>query len=261
MSVLVAYLALGACAGTLAGLLGIGGGLVIVPVLFYLFQIQEFASEITMHLAIGSSLATVIFTAIASSYAHHRRGAVHWRAVAGLAPGIVLGALLGAMVADHLPTNKLRVFFGLFELVVAVQIGLGIIPAAKRKLPSRIGMAAAGSGIGSVSSILGIGGGTLTVPFLIWCNVAIREAIATSAACGLPIALAGTIGFMVTGWGNVFLPNGSSGYIYWPATLGIVVASTLFAPLGARLAHTLPIMALKRIFALLLIVIGLRMLV
>lgn len=259
--VVLAYLGLGAVVGVLAGLLGIGGGLVIVPALFFLFSAQGFSEQIVMHLAVGSSLATVVFTALASSYAHHTRGAVLWPGVRMLAPGIVLGALGGAAVADSLPTPALRLAFAAFELLVAGQLAFGVRAAPQRGLPNWAGMTGAGTMIGALSAVLGIGGGTLTVPFLVWCNVGMRAAVATSAACGLPIALAGSLGFATAGWDNSKLPLWASGYVYWPAVLGIAATSVPCAPWGARLAHALPVQTLKRLFAILLAFIGVRMLV
>lgn len=258
---IIAYILLGAVAGIIGGLLGLGGGIVIVPALLYLFIQQGFSAEIQMHLAVATSLATIIFTSIASAWSHHRHGAVYWKIVAFLVPGIIIGCILGAITANHLRSESLRLTFGLFELLVAIQIGFGIKPPGHRDLPGNTGMVFAGGGIGTLSTILGIGGGTLTVPFLLWCNVNIRNAVATSAACGFPIAVAGTLSFMVTGWNNTALPAGSTGFIYWPAALGILVASILTAPLGARLAHILPVTVLRRIFALVLAIVGIRMLV
>lgn len=260
VSAWLAYLALGAFAGVLAGLFGVGGGLVIVPVLVLLFQQQGIASEVLVHLAVGTSLATIVFTSVSSVYAHHRRGAVQWFAVARLAPGIVIGAWIGAVLAERLPGVQLRTLFGVFELLVALQMGLALKASAHRSLPGRMGMGIAGAVIGAVSAIVGIGGGTMTVPFLQWCNMPMRHAVATSAACGLPIAIAGTLGFVISGWGKVVLPELSSGFLYWPAFAGIVAASVVFAPLGARLAHALPAAQLKRFFALFLAFLGLRML-
>ncbi len=260
MSELLIYLSIGAFAGVLAGLLGVGGGLVIVPVLAFVFTGLGFAGDSIMHLAVGTSLATIVLTSISSVRAHHRRGAVLWSVFWRLMPGIVLGAWLGAAIAHSLPSPDLRLVFGVFELVVATQMGFGLKPAPHRGLPAAAGMGLAGGVIGTISAIIGVGGGTLTVPFLAWCNVAMRNAVATSAACGLPIAVAGTVGFVVAGWGEAGLPAWSSGYIYWPAFAGVSVASALFAPLGARLAHSLPTAVLKRLFALLLALLGLRML-
>ncbi len=242
------FLGLGALAGLLAGLLGVGGGLVIVPALAWWFEQQGLGGGQLMQLALGTSLASIVFTSLSSVSAHHRRGAVRWGDVGRLTPGIVIGALLGALLADHLASNQLQRFFAIFEIAVAVQMGLSLRPAANRGLPGALGMGATGGGIGLISSIVGIGGGTLTVPFLSWCGVAMREAVATSAACGLPIAVAGATGYLLLG------------HIHWPALLGIVAASVLFAPLGARLAHALPGAWLKRLFAVVLALIGLGML-
>jgi uncharacterized membrane protein YfcA len=175
-------------------------------------------------------------------------------------PGIILGGGVGAIIADHLPSDTLRVVFGIFELLVAVQIGIDIKPSAQRKLPGGGGLIIAGGGIGSLSTILGIGGGTITVPFLLWCNINIRNAVATSAACGLPIAITGTTAMIITGWNHQLLPDGTIGYVYWPAAITILLASVLFAPLGARLVHSMPVDRLKRVFAIVLACIGIRML-
>lgn len=258
METWIIYLALGAVAGTLAGLLGVGGGLIIVPVLALVFQSAGFPADLIMHLAIGTSLATIVFTSMSSIRAHHRRGAVLWPLVWRLTPGIVVGALAGASVAELMHSQWLSRFFGVFELLVAVQMAMGLRPSAHRGLPATAGMLGAGGVIGGISAIVGIGGGTLTVPFLSWCNVPMRNAVASSSACGLPIAVSGALGFVITGWGAAGLPPWSSGYVYWPAFLGIVLASMLFAPLGAALAHRLPAAGLKRVFALLLAVLGLR---
>lgn len=254
------YLLLGSFAGIMAGLLGVGGGLIIVPALAWSFHFQGVAEGIIMHLAIGTSLATIVITSIASMRAHHRHQALLWPVFWRLAPGIVVGALLGAAIADALPSATLQVVFGVFVLLVAAQMGFGAKPSPHRGLPGTVGMLVAGGTIGGISAIVGIGGGSLTVPFLMWCNTAIRNAVATSAACGLPIALAGAAGFMITGWGNPELPAWSGGYVYGPALAGIAVATMLFAPLGARLAHTLPTGVLKRVFAGFLAIVGIRML-
>lgn len=254
------YLGVGAAAGLLAGMLGVGGGLVIVPVLAWLFHGFGFDPALIMHLALGTSLATIVFTSISSVRAHHRRGAVLWPAVQRLAPGIVLGVALGAQLVERLPTASLRTVFAAFVLLAAVQMGFSLLPEACRALPGRLGTAGAGALIGGVSAIVGIGGGTLTVPFLLWCSVSLRQAVATSAACGLPIAAAGALAFAWTGYGNAALPVHALGYVYLPATLGIALSSVVFAPLGARLAHRLPVPVLKRFFALFLALVGLRML-
>lgn len=260
MEIGLLYLLLGMFAGLAAGLLGIGGGLIIVPVLVFIFQQQQFSSEVIVHLAVGTSLTTIVLTSISSVRSHHQHGAVQWPVFVRMAPAIVLGALLGSVIADEMPTRVLKWVFAIFELTVATQMILAYRPNPHRVLPNWPGLSLAGTLIGAVSAVVGIGGGTMTVPFLVWCNVAMRKAVATAAACGLPIALAGAAGFILNGWNEPALPPWSSGYVYWPAFAGIVATSVLFAPLGARLAHRLPAAQLKRIFALLLYALGIRML-
>lgn len=258
MTGLALYLALGAFAGLLAGLLGVGGGLVIVPVLLWSFAGQGIGGPHAMHMAVATSLGTIVFTSLSSVWAHHRRGAVAWDVWARMTPGIIVGGLTGAGFAGVLDGRALEVFFGLFELAVAARMAWGGRPAAHRTLPGSPGLAGAGGVIGAFSAVVGIGGGTLTVPFLVWCNVPMQRAVATSAACGLPIAAAGALGFAVAGQGAV-LPAWSVGYLYLPALAGIVAASVLTAPLGARLAHAVPATALRRGFALFLLGAGVRM--
>jgi uncharacterized membrane protein YfcA len=258
---LLPFLALGAVAGTMAGLLGIGGGILIVPGLAFLLGDGTVPAERLMQFAVGTSLATIVATALSSIRAHHRRGAVDWSVVGRLTPGIVGGALLGAAIADLLPTRTLAIVFGVFLLVISVRLFLPGQPAAHRQFPGLPGASAFGAGIGTLSSLLGIGGGTLTVPLLTWHNVDVRAAVGTASACGLPIAIAGTAGFIVMGVGTSGLPTGATGYVYWPAFLAVVPTSMAFAPLGARLAHTLPRMTLRRGFAVFVAIVGVRMLI
>jgi uncharacterized membrane protein YfcA len=257
---LTAYLLLGGFAGVMAGLLGVGGGLIIVPILAGLYQLQHFAPEHVMQLAVGTSLATIVFTSLSSSFAHHRRGAVNWPLMAQLSLGIVAGGWLGGVLAVWLGGLALAGLFGVFELLVAGQMAFGREPAAYRRAPGALRNGFAGAAIGAVSALLGIGGGTLTVPWLVWHNVEMRQAVATSAACGLPIALVGALGFLFVGLGQVGLPAGSTGYIYWPAVAAISLASVLSAPQGARLAHRLEPRRLKKVFAGFLACLGLVML-
>jgi uncharacterized membrane protein YfcA len=260
LDVLIIILVLGAVAGLAAGLLGVGGGLIIVPVLSWLFHQQGIASEVLMQLAVGTSLATIVATSVSSAWAHYRHQAILLPVFLILTPGIIVGALLGAYVADALPEAGLRRVFAVFELLVAVQMFFSLRPTAHWQLPGRIGMVLAGMVIGLISAIVGIGGGTLTVPFLVACAVSIRNAIATSAACGFPIALAGSVGFIMAGWQQPGLPEYSLGYVYLPAFFGIIVVSVMTAPLGAWLAHHLPTVVVKRLFALFLLAVGIRML-
>lgn len=257
---LFVYLSVGIAAGLIAGMLGAGGGAVIIPPLVWIFNLHQVDDDIVMHLAIGTAMATIVVTALASIRAHHSRGAVLWPLVGRLTAGIVIGALLGAVIADSLASANLQLVFGGFILALAIQIGFGVKPSPQRNLPGIAGMSLAGLLIGALSSIVGIGGAAMTVPFLVWCNIPLRNAVGTSAACGLPIALAGTAGYIATGWDSAVLPDWSLGYVYLPALLCIVTASALFAPLGARLAHSLPTSVLKKVFATMLAIIGFRML-
>ncbi len=257
---LFACLLLGAFAGTLAGLLGIGGGLIIVPILAALFQLQGFAGDHLMQLAVGTSLASILFTALASAWAHHRHGAVAWPLVWQLAVGIAAGAWAGGWLARWLGGQRLALVFAVFELLVAAQLAFGGAPAAHRRAPGALRNGVAGGGIGLLSALLGIGGGTMTVPWLVWHNLEMRRAVATAAACGLPIALVGSLSFLTAGWNQAGLPAGATGYIYWPAVAAISAASVLGAPLGAHLAHRLPQRRLRHLFAGFLTLLGLWML-
>jgi uncharacterized protein len=261
VQVLAVYLGVGAVAGVLAGLLGIGGGLVIVPMLVISLTWQGIDPLVIMHLALGTSMASIIFTSVSSFLAHNRRGAVLWPIVRRVAPGIIIGTFLGASLASRLSTQYLKIFFVIFVYWVSVQLLLDRKPKASRELPGNVAMFGVGNVIGVVSSFVGIGGGTLSVPLMIWCNIAVHEAIGTSAAIGFWIAVAGTVGYIVNGLQAVDLPAYSLGYAYLPALLGIVCSSILTAPLGVRLAHSLPVAKLKRVFAVLLLIVGTRMLV
>lgn len=260
MTGLLILLGTGVIAGLLAGLLGVGGGLVIVPLLAIVLESQGISPDVIMHVAIGTSLATIIITSLSSIRAHHKRGAVQWPVFRQITPGILFGSWLGAMIAGWLDGTVLKVFFGLFMLAVATQMLTGAAPKPHRQLPGPVGMFSAGSVIGTISAIVGIGGGTMSVPFMSWCNVPLRQAVATSSAIGLPIAIAGATGFVMTGWAVDGRPDFSLGYVSLPAFASIVVASILFAPVGASLAHRLPPMVLRRFFAVFLVVLGVRML-
>jgi uncharacterized protein len=259
--ILAAYLGVGMIAGVLAGLLGIGGGLIIVPMVVFALTWQGMPGEHIMHIALGTSMASIIFTSFSSFWAHHKRGAVHWTIVRRIVPGILTGTFLGACLASIMSTNLLKCFFVLFIYYVAGQMLLKKTPKPLRGLPGTVGMFGVGNTIGVVSSLVGIGGGTLSVPFMMWCNIAVHEAIGTSAAIGFPIAIGGTVGYIFNGWNIANLPGHSFGFIYFPALAGIVCASMLTAPLGVRLAHSLPVAGLKRVFAVLLLIVGTRMLV
>lgn len=258
LTTLALYLLLGALAGVVAGLFGIGGGLLIVPVLVFTFELQGIPAAVLTHMAVATSLATIVITSISSIRTHHQHGAVRWELFRPLGVGILLGAVLGVNTAVQLPGPVLQLSIGIFVLVVAVQMALNLKPSAGDSLPSKLELGAAGGGIGWASAIFGIGGGTLTVPYLSWRRISMPQAVATSAACGLPIALMGAATNVGLGWGDPDLPEWSLGYVYLPAFMGIVLASSLTAPVGARLAHRLPQARLKRVFALFLLVVSLR---
>lgn len=254
------YLLTGAVAGLSAGLLGIGGGLIIVPILFFIFSNQPVPPEHVMHMALATSLATIIVTSISSAWAHHKRGAVLWPIVFNLSPGIIIGAWLGAMFASTLASNILRPVFGVFELLVAIHLLVNYKPDIRNTSISRTKSITGGAVIGSISSIVGIGGGTLTVPFLLWHNISIRNAVASSAACGFPVAVAGTIAYIISGWNVTGLSSYNLGYVSLPAFTLIIITSIVTAPAGAHLAHKLPEKTLRIFFALFLLALSLKML-
>ncbi|MGC8659249.1 MAG: sulfite exporter TauE/SafE family protein [Desulfomonilaceae bacterium] len=256
VSLILTYLVVGVIAGVLAGLLGIGGAIVIVPSLVYCFTGQGVPHQEIMKLALGTSMASIMLTSVSSFMAHNRVGAVRWDIFRGVVLGILLGTFVGSCVATKMPTALLSVFFVIFLYYVAIQMILDKKPVASRSLPGKLGLFGVGNLIGVVSSFVGIGGGSLSVPFMIWCNVKGHIAIGTSAAIGFPIAVAGTLGYMLSGWHDGSLPKFALGYVYLPAFAGIVCASVLTAPLGAKLAHRLPVKRLKQIFAMVLTVMG-----
>ena len=255
------YLLLGAAAGVLAGLFGVGGGIIIVPVLVLSFTAQGIDPAVLTHLAVGTSLATIVFTSINSVLEHQRKGAVLWPVFAWMTLGILLGAGLGSLTAAAIQGPLLQKIIGVFAIVIAIQMGLELKPKAGRAVPGKLWLTAAGGVIGWASAIFGIGGGSLTVPFLTWRSVSMQQAVATSAACGLPIAAASALSFMLIGWGEPQLPPWSAGFVYLPAMAGIAITSMFFARFGARLAHKLSPRLLKRLFALLLLCVGVNFLI
>jgi uncharacterized protein len=260
LSFWLAYLVFGAVAGIIAGLLGVGGGIVVVPALYWLFTAQGLPQTTIMQMALGTSLATIVFTSIASFRAHDRRGAVRWDIFKSITPGILIGSLCGSWVAAQLSTKLLKGFFVAFLYFVSIQMLLNIKPKPSRQVPNTGGMFATGGIVGLVSNLVGIGGGTMTVPFLTWCNIPIHVAVGTASAIGLPIAAAGTIGYLANGLAANALPSLSLGFIYLPALIGIVAMSMWTAKYGAILAHALPVATLKRVFALFLLAMATRML-
>lgn len=255
------YLGIGCLAGFAAGLLGIGGGMLLVPLLAMAFSAQAFPPEHVLHLALGTSIATIVFTSLSSVRAHHAYGAVDWAAAKAIAPGIMAGSFCAALIAGLIPTRPLAVMFTLLVFYAATQVFFDLRPKRTRALPGTVGLFGAGTVIGGVSSLLSAGGAFLSIPFLTWCGVPLRRAVGTAAAIGFPIALAGSAGYVLQGLRvQGALPAASLGYVYLPAMALIVATSMLAAPLGARLAHRLPVKRLRVAFALSLYAIALQML-
>lgn len=257
----VAYAVLGCVAGFAAGLLGIGGGMLLVPFLTALLTLQGLPLDLVVHSAIATSMASILFTSLSSVRAHHQKGAVRWDLVKSFAPGILVGGLLaGGAVFSALKTGWLALIFAVFVGYSAVQMLANRKPKPSRQMPGALGTGAAGAGIGFLSGLVGAGGGFVSVPFMLWCNVVLHQAVATSAALGFPIALANTMGYIWSGMSIENLPPGMIGYIYWPALLVLVIFSVTLAPVGAKAAHALPVATLKRIFAFMLFGLAIYML-
>lgn len=250
------YLVVGALSGVMAGLFGVGGGLILVPVLIYSLTAQGVGVEVLTHIAVGTALATIVFTSINSVLAHQKHGAILWHMVRFIALGVLGGALLGALTASYISGPMLQKIIGVFAITIAIQMALDFKPKAAGPQPKGPELTAVGGVIGWASAIFGIAGGSLTVPFLVWRSVDMKKAVATSAACGVPIALAAAVGYVITGWNAEGLPAWSTGFVYWPAVVGMAATSMLFARVGAKLAHRLDPLLLKRLFALMLVVVG-----
>lgn len=254
----VFYLMVGSIAGLISGLFGLGGGAIIVPLLIFSFAARGMPQELITHLAIGTSLATIIFTALSSIYTHHQKQAIRWDIVKTLVPGILLGGVLGGLFAISLDGVLLQLLFGGFLILVALQLLLYTPQVGGRALPNPLGMGTSGSCIGGVSAVFGIGGGTLTVPLLTFFGVKIHQAVGTAAACGLPIALAATLAYGTATTDVASLPSGSIGFVFLPALLGIIVASLPCARLGALLAHRVNAQKLRKGFAWVTMGLGVR---
>lgn len=254
------YLAVGAMAGTLAGLFGIGGGMVIVPVLIFAFVGQGVSETILTHMAVATSLTTIVFTSLSSIREHYVQGAVDISIVSAMTVGIIIGTALGVYFIVDVPGPILENIIGVFALLLSAKMLSGWEPPGSGKRPSKPALSVAGAFVGFGSAWFGIGGGTFTVPYLTWMRFSMRHAVATSAACGLPIAITAAISNVVAGWHHPDLPAWSTGFVYWPAVIGIAIASVPFARIGARLAHRLNGVLLKKLFAVLLFVVGVRFL-
>ena len=249
---IVELLLIGTATGFLAGLLGIGGGMIMVPFVSIILDAKGYPADYTVKIAVATSLATICFTSLSSVLAHHRRNAVLWPIVRLLAPGILLGSLAGAQVAVALSGRALSVMFAMFVAFSATRMLRDRKPKAARTLPGPLGTFSMGTVIGAVSALVGAGGAFISVPFMTWCNVKIHDAVGTSAALGFPIALAGTLGYVWAGRGVPQMPPGSIGYLYVPGLVLISLASITTAPLGARTAHRMDIRPLQKLFAIVL---------
>jgi uncharacterized membrane protein YfcA len=256
---LLEFALIGVLAGYLAGLLGIGGGFVVVPALTFLFLRAEATAPWAIHMAVATSLATMLVTSLSSIYSHHRRHAIRWPVVRSLAAGLVTGAVLGALIADALEAAALGRVFGFCAILAGLQLILGRNPVSERPLPGQPVASVVGLCIGAISSLIGIGGGALTGPWQMWHGIRAQNAVATSAACGYPIALAGTLSFVALGL-QAGMPEQALGYVHGPAFIGIALTSALAAPLGAATVHRLPPLLVRRIFGAFLVLVGLRML-
>lgn len=254
------YLVIGCVAGFCGGLLGIGGGLIVVPLLAMLFAAQPIAEPLVMPLALGTSLASIVFTSLSGIRAHHLRGAVDWQIVRDFAPGLVLGAALGGALSVHVSSSVLKLFFLAFAVIAATQMLMPREGRATRTLPRKTSLFAAGSAIAGFSSLVGCGGSSIAVPYMTHCSVPMRKAIGSAAAFSLPVAVAGAVVYMIAGFNKAGLPPMSMGFVHVPALIAITVGTTLAVPLGAALSHRLPVPALKKCFALVLYAVAGKML-
>lgn len=259
--ILVAYLALGAIAGLLAGLFGIGGGVIVVPALVLAFSLQGISPDIVFYMAIATSLANIIFTSISAMRTHQKVGAIEWHLVKPISVGMLAGSFIGVNTALTIPAIYLQASFGAFAVFLSLRMLLIEVGAPTSQLPGRVGLGGTGALIGWVSALFGIGGGNLLVVWLVKRGLVMQKAVATASACGFSIAIVGATSNAVLGWDNASLPQYSLGYIYLPALLGIVATSFIAASYGAKVAHKLSPRMLKRLFAWMLLLVGLRMLI
>lgn len=258
---IILLLSSGALVGLLAGLLGIGGGLIVVPILLYLLPQFGIPAELVTHMAIATSMATIVITSVASVRAHNRHGTILWHVFWAMIPGIIIGGLLGSYATKYIPSDSLKMIFGIFALLIATQMIFKFRPSSNMKEPGKIRLAISGTIISTISALVGIGGGSLTVPYLSFWNTKMAKAVGTSSAIGLPLSVAGTVGFIIAGLQIPDRPAYSLGYVYLPAFLGIVLVSSFTAQLGARLVQKLSSKILTRIFASFLIIIGMDIII
>lgn len=255
------YLAIGSVVGFLAGMLGIGGGAITVPLLVWMFDAQGLPREQVLHLAVGTCMATILFTSLSSTRAHAARGGVRWSIVKAITPGILVGGLAGSAIAALVSQRLFAALFVATVYAASVNLLLDRKPNPSRTPPGPIGLFAVGATISAVSAFAAVGGAFMAVPFMVWCNVPMLQAIGTAAAIGFPIAAAGSVGYIASGLIEGGLPEWSLGYVYLPALAGVTAASMLLAPVGAAAAHRLPTKLLRRIFAVLMFSLATWMLV
>ncbi len=258
---IAAYLVLGIFVGFMAGLLGVGGGVIMLPVLTSLFLSQGLPTEQVVHIALGTSMASIVMTSLSSMLAHHRKRGVRWDLFKAMAPGVLVGAFAATFLATILSAQALAIFFGCYMLYASIQLYLNKQPKPSSNITGTPELIAAGTTVGGVAALVSIGGGTLMVPYFTWRNIKLTTAIGTSAAIGFPLSVAGTIGYIYNGWGTPNDLGQSVGFVYLPAVIVISAMSMLFAPLGAKVAHKLPVKVLKKVFAVLLVILAAKMLI
>jgi len=258
---LLLYVGIGLVVGFFAGMLGVGGGAIMVPMMTYAFARQGVPGDLVLHVALGTGMATIIFTSLSSLRAHHSHGAVDWRVVRGMAPGLFAGGFAGSWLARYIPTFPLAIIFALFIAYAATQMLINWKPRPGARLPGTFGLSLAGFFICGFSALVAVGGASITIPFLMFCAVPFHTALGTAATVGLPIALASTLGYIVNGWNVEGVPPPHLGYLYIPALIAIAAASVVMAPVGARLAHRVSAKVLRRVFAIVMYAMVLKMLV
>ncbi len=260
MHFFLCFLMLGFLTGLLSGILGIGGGSIIVPTLIYLFTLQNFDPNIVMHLAAGTSLASIIFSSLTTAYTHHRYGTIVWPMVYDLLPGIISGAIIGGLSASYFPTYLLKTIFAYFLIFLGLRMLFTFKPRHDQSIPSRSNLIVVGFIVGVISSLLGVGGGGLLIPYLTRSHLPMRNAAGTAIVCVFPLAVCGTIALIFSGWGNTHLPALATGFVYWHAAINIAITSIVAVPIGVRLSIKLPNILLRRAFALFLLAAAIDML-
>lgn len=260
IQLLLLLLLAGSIAGFIAGLFGVGGGIVVVPVTLWVLKTQQIESEYIQHIAVGTSLTVMVFTTFMSSLGHYRKKAINFEVLKGMAPGIVAGSIIGSMLASKIPSESLQIVFIVFAYLVAVKTIFGFNPNSSLSLPKTAGIFSIGTLFGGISGLLGIGGGVFNVPFLLACKVPIKKAVGTSAALSWSVAISGAVSYMWQGVNVSGLPEGTLGFCYLPVAVTLTITTILFAPLGVRLTHKLPPKLMRIIFGIMLLGIATKIL-